>query len=108
MLVLAFAPLLAQAAIDLPPAKLYAVIFGITLNQEGHLLALKVDKVIDPGTGSTAPVQVPVPRSFIVSVRQRVIAKRYKPNIDNGVPKPFFTYFFFDPRQPGRTDIHPH
>lgn len=106
-LALALAPLLPQAAIETAPAKLYAVIFGVTLDAKGQLIALKVEKVIDPGTGSINPVPVAVPNSFIDSARHSVIAKHYKPRLENGVPKAFFIYFFFDPSQPGRTDIHP-
>jgi hypothetical protein len=98
---LAFANLASSAA----PAKLYAAIFGITINEKGELISIRLDKVIDPQSGSTKAVNVAVPERYIASARDLVVAKKYEPRIKGGKPAEFFTWFFFDPERPERADI---
>jgi hypothetical protein len=43
-------------------AKLYAVIFDVTVNSKGNVQTLKVAKVIDPSTHTTNAVNVVVPK----------------------------------------------
>lgn len=87
--------------------KFYAVIFGIIIDKNGKLLSFKVSKVINPSSGSDKPVKIKVPNSYFQAARKRVINKGYKPQLENGKPKEFYTYFFYDPMQPDRTDIDP-
>jgi len=87
--------------------ELYAVIFGVVVDEKHQLASLRVTKVIDPRSGLTDSVNVSVPDSFIAAARKRVIAKKYPPVLEHGKPKEFFTYFIYDPMQPVRADIDP-
>ncbi len=86
--------------------KLYAVIFGFVIDEKSELKSFRVSKVIDPRTRSTNAVDVKVPESYIAAAKARLMAKPQKPTIgEDGKLKEMFTYFFFDPMQPNRTDI---
>jgi len=87
--------------------KFYAVIFGVTVNLNGELQAVRIVKVIDPITSSKDPVNIPIPDSFIESARKIMIKKKYNPEVIDGKPKEFFTYFYYDPNQPSRADFDP-
>ena len=87
---------LATPAIAAP----YAVIFEVTRGQDGNIEKLAVSKVIDPKSGSTAAVGVKVPQAYVDKARERIQAKPAAPD------KPhYFTYFFFDPRDPTNLDV---
>ena len=93
----------ALAQISTPsPNKLYAVVFQATVNASGKIDTLKVSKVLDPSSGTTNPVDVPVPQSYVAAARA-FLSKRTYPT----APKEFFTYTFYDPSQPSRADIDP-
>lgn len=85
--------------------KLYAVIFGVTISETGELVSLRLDKVIDPETRSTAAADVSVPESYVSAARELVLAKRYEPKLKDGKPVEFFTWFYFDPERPTLADI---
>jgi len=51
------------------PAKLYAVIFDVTVNSAGKVETLKVAKVIDPSTHSTDAVNAAVPDSYLSAAK---------------------------------------
>lgn len=51
------------------PAKLYAVIFEVTVDSAGKVQTLKVAKVIDPATHTTDAVKVPVPDSYLSAAK---------------------------------------
>jgi len=84
------------------PGKLYAVVFQVSVNSSGKVEALKVAKVIDPSSGTTNPVDVPVPQSYVAAARAFLSKRSY-----TAAPKQFFTYTFYDPSQPERADIDP-
>jgi type II secretory pathway component PulC len=83
-------------------AKLYAVVFQATVNSSGKIETLKVAKVLDPSSGTTNPVDVPVPQSYVTAARAFLSKRTYSTD-----PKEFFTYTFYDPSQPTRADIDP-
>lgn len=85
----------------------YVVIFGVTLDAKGDLQALRVVKVLDPVSGSKEAVRIKIPKAFIDSARNIIKAKRFEPEIRNGKPEEFFTYFYYDPSQPSRADFDP-
>lgn len=85
-----------------PPAKLYAVVFEVTVNSFGKVDTLKVAKVIDPATGSTDAVDIAVPATYVQAAQKLYIERTYPAN-----QKHFFTYAFYDPSRPGRADIDP-
>ncbi len=89
------------------PNKLYAVVFGFVIDESGELRSFRVEKVVDPDSGSTEAVDVRVPDSYVSAARAQVMAKGYKGMLEHGAPKEMYTYFFFDPKQPDRADIHP-
>lgn len=89
------------------PSRLYAVVFGFVIDETGELKSFRVEKVVDPNSGSTEAVDVKVPDSFVSAARAHVMAKGYKGTLENGTPKEMYTYFFFDPKQPDRADIQP-
>jgi hypothetical protein len=85
--------------------KVYGVIFGIIVDESGKIVSFRVEKVIDPSSGSTAAVKVAVPESYIAAARQMAESKKYEPKLKDGQPVEFYTYFFFDPSQPDRADL---
>lgn len=86
-------------------SQLYAVIFGVTVGENGELISLRVDKVIDPQSRSTEAVDIVVPESYVASARELVLARKYEPKIRDGKAVEFFTWFYFDPTHPTRADI---
>ena len=62
----AFAFALAQDATS-PGQKLYGVIFDVAIDASGKVESLAVAKVIDPTSGTTDPVDVEVPESFVTA-----------------------------------------
>jgi hypothetical protein len=98
------AALLASAALaqSSVPAKLYAVIFQVTVNSSGKVDTLKVSKVIDPSSGSTEAVNVPIPESYVAAAHAVLSKRTYSTD-----PKQFFTYTFYDPSRPEKADIDP-
>jgi hypothetical protein len=84
------------------PTKFYAVVFQATVNASGKIDTLKVSKVLDPSSGTTNPVDVPVPQNYVAAARAFLSKRTYPTD-----PKQFFTYTFYDPSQPTRADIDP-
>ena len=87
------------------PEKVYAVIFGVVVDEKGQLVSFRVDKVIDPRSGSTDAVDVAVPDTYVAAAREVAVAKKYEPHLKDGQPVEFFTWFYFDPAQPTRADL---
>lgn len=84
------------------PSKLYAVVLHATVDTSGKIETLNVSKVLDPSSGTTNPVDVPIPKSYIAAARSFLSKRTYPTD-----PKEFFTYTFYDPSQPTRADIDP-
>lgn len=82
--------------------KVYAVVFQVTVNASGKVDTLKVVEVLDPGSGNTNPVNVVVPQDYLTAARAFLAKRTYAAD-----PKSFFTYTYYDPSQPTRTDIDP-
>jgi hypothetical protein len=95
---------LAHAA---PERPFYAAIFGISIDESGTLSGFRLDRVLDPLSGSKEPVDVKVPDQYIEAARTLVLSKHYPPKLENGKPKEFFTYFYYVPSQPDRADLDP-
>ena len=87
--------------------KLYAVVFGFVIGEDGALRSFRVERVFDPSSGSTDAVDVKVPDSYVSAARAQLMARGYKGTVEHGKAKEMFTYFFFDPEQPNRADIDP-
>ena len=83
-----------------PEFKLYTVVFGITVDADSKLQAIKVSKITDPKTGTTDAVDIQVPQPFIDAAKKKAIAKQYKPKLQDGKPVEFFTYFYYTPKLP--------
>lgn len=99
-----FSILLASAAFAQSPGatKLYAVIFEVTVDAAGKVNSLKISKVIDPNTGSTDAIDLPVPEEYVTAVRKHLLKRTY--DTKDGQ---FYTYIFYDPAHPSRADIDP-
>jgi type II secretory pathway component PulC len=104
LLAAVFAALLASATLaqSSAPAKLYAVVFQVTVNSSGKVDALEVSKVLDPSSGTTNAVNVPVPESYVAAAREFLSKRTYSAD-----PPQFFTYTFYDPSRPSKADIDP-
>jgi hypothetical protein len=87
--------------------KLYAVIFGIIINENNQVEKVRVSRVIDPAKGSTDPVRIEPSKKFINSAKKFIKEKGYKPTMKDGKPIEYFSYFYYDPRQPERIDVNP-
>lgn len=85
-------------------AKIYSVVFAFSVDAEGQLKEFRVSEVVDVRSGSTNPVDVKVPESYIEVARAEFMKRSPKPTIEEGKLVEKFTYFYFDPRQPARTD----
>lgn len=88
-------------------SKLYAVIFGLTVNEQGQLTKLTLNRVIDPSSGSTDAVDVEVSDIYVESMRKFLSSWKLKPKMEDGKPVEFFQYFFYDPNRPEKVDIDP-
>ena len=82
--------------------KLYGVIFDVSVNPSGKVESLAVVKVIDPASGTTRPVEVEVPESFVRAALRHLLERTYPAS-----RKQFYTYIYYDPLQPDRADIDP-
>ena len=84
-----------------PDFRVYSVIFGVTLDSATNVVHFRVSKVIDPKSGSTAAVNVPVPGVYVAQARKKFASKPGQPKMLDGRPVEFFTYYFYTPADPG-------
>ena len=83
-----------------PAFHLYAVVFSVTVGADSKLQSFHVSKVIEPKTQSMDAVDVTVPPAYLDAARQKFEAKPHEPQLKDGQPVEFFTYFFFTPAHP--------
>jgi hypothetical protein len=83
-----------------PEFRIYSVIFGITIDADGKLQGFKVSGVTEPKVNATKTVDAQIPQAFLNAAREKVIAKKYEPKLENGKPVEFFTYFYYSPQFP--------
>lgn len=84
-----------------PNFPVYSVIFGVTLDSTTNIVQFRVSKVIDPKSGSTTAVSIPVPGEYVAQARKKFASKPRQPKLLNGRPVEFFTYYFYTPADPG-------
>jgi hypothetical protein len=84
------------------PARLYAVVFEVTINSSGKVNKLRVSKVTDPSSGSDNAIDLSVPAEYVAAARAFLSKRTY-----SSKDKQFFTYTFYDPMQPSKADIDP-
>lgn len=82
------------------PQKLYAVIFGIVIGEKGELLNVRISKTINAYSKSTEAVEIEIPEKYFEKAKEKIKNHGYEPTLENGKPKEFFTYFYFDPENP--------
>jgi len=87
--------------------KFYGVVFGIVIDKNGDLHNLRIVKVLDPACKGCDLSDMKVSQEFFDNVQQHVRTKGYKPEIENGIAKEFYTYFIYDPMRPERIDLDP-
>jgi hypothetical protein len=80
-----------------PDFKIYSVIFGVTATTNSAVPIVRLAKVIDPKSGTTDPVKVDVPDAYLKTAKKKIEAKKYEPELKDGKPIEFFTYFFYVP-----------
>ena len=80
-----------------PDFKIYSVIFGVTATTNSTVPTVRLTKVTDPKSGTTDPVKVDVPDTYIKAAKKKIEAKKYEPELKDGKPVEFFTYFFYVP-----------
>lgn len=83
------------------------VIFGFTADEKGAPQGLRPVKVADLAVGPRHFVELDIPEAFVSAVRERLAAKAKPPPASKDGTIEFFTFFFFDPAQPHRTDVDP-
>ena len=85
-----------------PDFRLYAVFFGVTVDERGKITGFQVAGVTDPKSDSKALLPIKVPAGFTAGARKKVEANHPKPRLKNGKPAEFFTYYFYAPDYPNR------
>lgn len=80
--------------------QVYAVIFGIIIDENGKLSNLRISKVINASSGSQESVNIKVSKEYFENAKIKIENKQYEPSIENGKPKEFFTYFYLDLERP--------
>jgi len=80
-----------------PDFKIYAVTFGITASTNSSVPTVRLAKVTDPKAGTTDPVKVDVPGAYVKAAKKKIEAKHYEPEMKDGKPVEFFTYFYYVP-----------
>ena len=80
-----------------PDLRIYSVIFGVTATTNLTAPTVRLAKVTDPKSGTTDPVKVDVPDAYIKAAKKKIAAKKYEPELKDGKPVEFFTYFYYVP-----------
>jgi hypothetical protein len=80
------------------PYPLYTVIFGVTVDSRGKLLNLRIAKVLEAYSGDK--IKMDIPQQYFEDAKKKVEKKGYEPSFEDGKPKEFYTYFYFDPKRP--------
>ncbi len=76
---------------------LFSVVFAITLDANSKIDQFRVAKVIDPGAGTTEPVDITVSKKYVDAARKKLSARKYQPSVKDGKPEEFFTYLYYSP-----------
>jgi hypothetical protein len=87
-----------------PNFKVYPIVFGITVGDNGTVESFRVASVIDPTSkpGETPKtINVDLPKEFIDSAKKKAESKHYEPVI-KGTKKEIFTYFYYSPNFPDK------
>ena len=85
-----------------PDFRIYSVIFGVTATTNSAVTTVRLAKVIDPKSGTTDAVKLDIPDAYIKAAKKKIEAKHYDPEMKEGKPVEFFTYFFY---VPGHTNV---
>jgi hypothetical protein len=71
----------------------------VTFTTNSTAPAIRLAKVTDPKSGTTNPVKVAVPDVFMTAAKKRIDA-RPRPELKDGKPHEFFTYYYYVPDSP--------
>jgi len=80
--------------------RIYSVIFGVTVDADSKIQQFRVSKVIDPKSGKTDAVEVKVPNKYVEAAREKFAGKKHAPELKEGKPVEFFTYYIYSPEHP--------
>jgi hypothetical protein len=81
--------------------KHFVVIYEVTVDAEGKVSTLKVERVLDPSLAQgpedaiNHPVDMVIPETYLAAVRAFLGRRTYQAQ-----PSRFFTYTIFDPSRP--------
>ena len=79
-------------------SSLYTVIFGIMFKIDGKFDKVRVAEVRNQ---RNEKVDLKVDEEYLRQAFELIKNHGYKPQIENGVAKEFFTYFYYDTKRPG-------
>jgi hypothetical protein len=79
--------------------KVYGVIFGILINENGDLVNYRIADVID---SSKKKVTIEISNEYYKQAGELIKNKGYKSQMKDGKAVEFFTYFVYDPRTPDK------
>lgn len=79
-------------------SSLHAVIFGILVDIDGKFNKVRVAEVRNR---QNEKVDLNIDQEYLRQAFELIKNHGYKPQIENGVAKEFFTYFYYDTKRPG-------
>ena len=82
-----------------PDFHLYVVILAVRQNADGTVRDVKLNKVIEPRSGSTDPVKIEVPAKYLAAAEKLIRQRKYEVDATSkdGIILPFATYFYYAP-----------
>ncbi|MFK5922873.1 MAG: hypothetical protein QM496_11895 [Verrucomicrobiota bacterium] len=84
-----------------PKFPIYTVVFGITVVTKGKFDSFSISKIVDPKSGTTDSVKIPISKQFVAATRKKLIEmKVYEPRLKDGKPVEFYTYVYYSPDYP--------
>ena len=87
-----------QSVLQSKPATFYAVIFRITIDQDGTLIEFIPEKIVDPRTENI--VEIELSDRFIESAKVLIVGSEVELEIEDGEQGKFYEIFLYDPQNP--------
>ena len=78
---------------------MYAVIFGVTLDENGEIENFRIAEVTNPQSGTTDPVKVDVPVEYVEKAKKKP-SEQYQRSLEGRKREEFYTYFYYSPLYP--------
>ncbi len=81
-----------------PKFSLYAVIFGVTQNEDGTVKAVRVVDVLDATSDSKETVKLELPPRYLSKASRAIYEHKYPLQKKDGKPAEFTVYFLYSPQ----------